>query len=665
VGIRGALAWYASGILLAVASCTFAAGEFLNAPEWTPRITPEIQAVFPTLDEMYTWTGAHLDVVYDSFPLDLDPEGQTPANRLYLSRNMGAAWQREWRDSNLTVKLSIYEAGNNTVANRGSECIRSLPLGLSERLSTAGHFYVRNEIRATGCSTSTWGGRYWINLDFDLSSPLAQQIASNLIQYCQDVIRPKLPPPAASVDAGAHRSSLLPNLALIVLLVMALSVGPDGIRDAWISARIARLPLGPERNVELARLPKRWRLRAVRAWRIGILLAAMVPHLIFWPAAPWIDWVFIGAIVVGLGAEFVVSQYHAGATDVIRTRISNEWRLATLLPVISGFALLLGAGMAWNTWPDVGAIMGYQVFGRNQGSLNLSLEVCIPLLVSGLTWKWATVLRQVRARTLAETGGWSWGDGFAAVADRMHLGKLAADLRFFGGSRGGQTLVRDQKAQALVLLLRPFSEDARRIWAIRTGRWGLIRMLGFRPRVTLEQVVTSSVRDRGALRAIGNPRDLLPPTAGAVRMRFADSAWRTAVLEFAERAQLIVVVLGRSGGLVEELQMLSEPRLLEKALLIVPPDRSADVRAMLELATEHLGVVLPPLDGAGDAIAAFHFLGGEARIITSAFRDDLAYSDAIRVALSDISAHKRTASVGSSVPMGDTDLSPAPGGTHG
>ena len=80
----------------------------------------------------------------------------------------------------------------------------------------------------------------------------------------------------------------------------------------------------------------------------------------------------------------------------------------------------------------------------------------------------------------------------------------------------------------------------------------------------------------GPVIAIGRPGESVPPL-GAAREYLAGEVWRDHVREFIEQAQLIVVVLGGSEGLVFEYDLLAAHEAIDKLLLVIPPDVPPDL----------------------------------------------------------------------------------------
>ena len=70
--------------------------------------------------------------------------------------------------------------------------------------------------------------------------------------------------------------------------------------------------------------------------------------------------------------------------------------------------------------------------------------------------------------------------------------------------------------------------------------------------------------------AIGKPGEKLPPL-GAARMYTTDDQWQQKVLEFLDKAQLIVVILSFTPSVAWEIEQVTADRLLPKTVFIIPP----------------------------------------------------------------------------------------------
>jgi hypothetical protein len=111
-----------------------------------------------------------------------------------------------------------------------------------------------------------------------------------------------------------------------------------------------------------------------------------------------------------------------------------------------------------------------------------------------------------------------------------------------------------------VLLLRSFADDDIRDLTSRTGRVGLHRT---------EENLCRALRRLGPVVAIGRPGERLPEV-GAARLYVSDRTWQDAVRYFMDRAGAVVVVVGRSSGVMWETRTTLERVRLDRVLFFFP-----------------------------------------------------------------------------------------------
>lgn len=145
------------------------------------------------------------------------------------------------------------------------------------------------------------------------------------------------------------------------------------------------------------------------------------------------------------------------------------------------------------------------------------------------------------------------------------------------------------------LYLRTFSDDK-----IRTLSW--VAGVGpSAPQITLfrsrfEEQISYALLGEGPLVAIGRPGERVPEL-GATRTYWADADWQTAVETTAHRVHRVVMVAGLTGGLAWEIERLREWGMLNKALIVVPPDSIARTHQRLRKVVADLGLADFPFDG--------------------------------------------------------------------
>jgi hypothetical protein len=114
-----------------------------------------------------------------------------------------------------------------------------------------------------------------------------------------------------------------------------------------------------------------------------------------------------------------------------------------------------------------------------------------------------------------------------------------------------------------VLLLRSFADDADRIPSSR-----LTQRL-FRRRKRLEETIADELAKAAPFVAIGKPGERLPQI-GASRIYVSDSDWQQVVTSYIERANLIIVIAGKTHWVQWELANVLTRGLISRLLIIFP-----------------------------------------------------------------------------------------------
>jgi hypothetical protein len=89
--------------------------------------------------------------------------------------------------------------------------------------------------------------------------------------------------------------------------------------------------------------------------------------------------------------------------------------------------------------------------------------------------------------------------------------------------------------------------------------------------------------------AVGDPAEP-PPIYGASRGYFQHQSWQDSVALLAAEAQAIVLVMGRSEGVIWEMDLVAAAGYLNKTLFVMPPHASDDDRDVALSFFERLGV---------------------------------------------------------------------------
>jgi hypothetical protein len=166
---------------------------------------------------------------------------------------------------------------------------------------------------------------------------------------------------------------------------------------------------------------------------------------------------------------------------------------------------------------------------------------------------------------------------------------------------------RDQRAP--VLFLRPFVADTIPLPSPPISLLGRIISIPVLSK-SLDAVVLDEGSERGPVVAVGDPGEP-PPLYGASRGYFQHQSWQDAVVRLAAEAQTIVLVMGRSEGVVWEMDLVATAGHLNKTLFVLPPDATEDDRSTALAFFERLGVkevdrkMFLARDGATRLIAAW------------------------------------------------------------
>jgi hypothetical protein len=180
---------------------------------------------------------------------------------------------------------------------------------------------------------------------------------------------------------------------------------------------------------------------------------------------------------------------------------------------------------------------------------------------------------------------------FAAVAMYLRARRWAA-------LRTAEVRARDGRAP--VLFLRSFGDDDLRVWAHASPRLALVERLLGRRTERFEVVLGWHLWRFGPVVAVGRPLEKLPPL-GAAREYLDQEQWQKEVEKRIDQARAVVVVLGRTSGLLWELQAIERLGATDRMLIVVPPvdDSEAERRwGVLErmVRAEQVGwQALPPV----------------------------------------------------------------------
>ncbi|MDZ4178107.1 MAG: hypothetical protein U1E29_02560 [Coriobacteriia bacterium] len=203
-----------------------------------------------------------------------------------------------------------------------------------------------------------------------------------------------------------------------------------------------------------------------------------------------------------------------------------------------------------------------------------------------------------------------------------------------------QPLVREQiqsDARRPILLLRSFQDDSLEVRSPAMPG-SFIDTFAGEVFSRFEEVIAWSAWGFGPVLAIGQPGTILQPL-GAARDYFSDDDWQTAVDQRAENARAIVVVVGRSPGLVWEIQNIRQHNRLAKAVFILPPVSPHESQVRKQVLASALDLDPSILDvGLHRMPLALRFDEcGQPTLYICGGRTGTAYAEALGRALADIS----------------------------
>jgi hypothetical protein len=205
---------------------------------------------------------------------------------------------------------------------------------------------------------------------------------------------------------------------------------------------------------------------------------------------------------------------------------------------------------------------------------------------------------------------------------KRHLVVSASELR-----------ARDMRPP--VLLLRSFGDDM--IGIVQEYELSIFR----RPSHSFEEVLTEHLWDYGPVIAIGRPGEAIPPL-GAAREYIDSQAWQARVEELSSSSSMVVLILGRTQGVLWEIQKLVASNLLARTLIIFPPIQGDELRNRWTTVSRECGTATAseviPID---TTLLILPSGNGEPLCVTGKRRRSYYYREALRVATETL--HRRRA----------------------
>lgn len=190
-----------------------------------------------------------------------------------------------------------------------------------------------------------------------------------------------------------------------------------------------------------------------------------------------------------------------------------------------------------------------------------------------------------------------------------------------------------------VLLLRSFQDDSLEVRVHAENEATPVERLNIESFARFEEVVAWALWKHGPIRAIGQPGTRLQPL-GAVRDYYSDDQWQPAVRKYIDDSALIVFVVGRSPGLLWEVENVRSHRALAKCVFVLPPVSLEEIELRIEVLASALGLDPGRLRWTSGTYPLVLVLDerGVPRLVVGPGRDDRAYALALANATAGISA---------------------------
>lgn len=187
----------------------------------------------------------------------------------------------------------------------------------------------------------------------------------------------------------------------------------------------------------------------------------------------------------------------------------------------------------------------------------------------------------------------------------------------------------DPASKYEIVYLRSFQDDGLKI-RVRGDSRGIVDRLTMRHRHGYEHLLVASAQPFGAVVAIGQPGERVPPI-GAFRRYYEEAKWRDAVQQMLRGAKLVLVSVGDTASVGWEISKVRDLGLLERTLFVVPPvAREARRQRLAILASQlhfHPELIQPTEPGV--EYVGLMFEGARPVPLVSAAYDYASYHNAI------------------------------------
>lgn len=229
---------------------------------------------------------------------------------------------------------------------------------------------------------------------------------------------------------------------------------------------------------------------------------------------------------------------------------------------------------------------------------------------------------------------WVIGIGILYLKMGLILNAIGFGFIWFGGwsllrarrhSMLGTRKLMDRDKRKVVFLLRSFSDDKIKM----SGGWYYNFTNNF---PGFEDIISHQLWQFGPVIAVGQPGEKLPPV-GAAREYIKNEEWQTKVNSYAADSQLITFILGKSDGVLWELQHIVESGLLSKVIIIFPPLKEKHLHERWERNSEFFKNMDFHIYQSGKTVLAMIFENGlEPCVIVGLMQTRVYFEEALRYA---------------------------------
>jgi hypothetical protein len=294
-----------------------------------------------------------------------------------------------------------------------------------------------------------------------------------------------------------------------------------------------------------------------------------------------------------------------------------------------------GEPLRSNPWENAGKMGTHPTFVNKRSTSIYAFLMVVPVILvfagavlgTGLIYN----ANSGGFRDAAETEGYL--EGLTLAAAPYFLAIVALYRRARRKALLPASELSRRNPRPIILYLRSFVDDNVTMNArAANGRTLLERPLS----VSFEEVVSDHLWRYGPVVAIGKPGGVhdLPPL-GAAREYLSDQTWRQVVEQLMAEASTIVLAVGRTEGLMWELNAIIKLGLTRKLVLLLPPVQTSDLRPRWDYLQQHAseaGMELPEDIELERARVVVFPPGRTAYVITADERDDWAYEAALDAA---------------------------------